>query len=628
MQRHGPATAGEHCSLGLSLRSRLQNWRKSGAPPQVLDYIRSGHQLPWSHKPAKFHHGGFKTPPHLKAAWEELRDKYIKNGAIQASPCTGYTSRAFLIPKKNGGLRLIVDLRYINQHVRKYTCRYEGLQSLRSLAKQGYHMVSFDLQDAYQCVSIHEPDRQFLSFCVNGEYFVCSALPFGYTNSPYVFTKVARHFTRLIRSFDAPPSQEGSVHQLDAVDPPFLLAYLDDFLVVAKSPAACRAAVARIMTICQILGFKLNLDKCHLEPSQILEHLGMVVDFESGVFTLSATRKAKVQQQAKALLMSAARNKRVVPLKSLQRFTGLAQSCKLAVPLTDHFLRSLYNDQGIPMHPGWARLTHQSMSDLKFWVTLAPHNVGAPIWQPPVDVQVFTDASSYACGAVLPDGSELSIPWVGAELGLHINLQELLAVVKVFEATPELHNCVVQLCVDNMCVLHWLAGMSAKCSMAQSLLRQLVSLLHARACILKPVWIPSAANPADRPSRQCPVETPIRVSTKGKELLQDWLQLNMKDWATLNQPTPQAAATAFRRHGPPLLIMLPTGSIPKVLQHLWLTSQSALILAPLWEAQVWFPGLAGQSDWVAHVPQHIRAHLHHLPSVWGRSRLTLWGVNI
>ena len=107
-------------------------------------------------------------PAHLKTAWQELRDKYIKNGAIQQCSCTGYTSRAFLIPKKHGGLRLIVDLRYINQHVRKYTCRYEGLQTLRSLAKWGYYMVAFDLQDAYQCVSINEQDRHFLSFCVDG----------------------------------------------------------------------------------------------------------------------------------------------------------------------------------------------------------------------------------------------------------------------------------------------------------------------------------------------------------------------------------------------------------------------------------------------------------------------------
>jgi hypothetical protein len=160
--------------------------------------------------------------------------------------------------------------------------------------------------------------------------------------------------------------------------------------------------------------------------------------------------------------------------------------------LTDHYLRALYSDQSSFFKPGWVKLSHQAMHDLKFWVSLAPHNVGSPIWKPPADVQIFTDASSYACGAVLLDGSELSIPWVGSELQLHINLQELLAVMKVFEACPRLKHCVVKLCVDNMCVLHWLSGMKARCAAAQSLLHQLVILLQARGCVLQPTWIPSS----------------------------------------------------------------------------------------------------------------------------------------
>ena len=628
MPEHGPRTLSQHCSLNVSLKSRVDNWRKTGASPQVVDYITQGHKLPWTHSPAKFHHGTFKVPPKQKEAWQDLKQKYLQNGAIKQSNCTGYTSRAFLVPKKNGGVRLCVDLRYINQHVRKYNCRYESLKSLQSLAKQGYYMVSFDLQDAYQCVSIVEEDQKYLSFCVDGEYFVCSALPFGYTNSPYVFTKVARHFTKLIRSVDGSSPAEGEVQGLGGVDPPFILAYLDDFMVAAKSPAACEAAIARVMSVCSNLCLRLNLSKCHLEPTQVLEHLGMVVDFSKGVFTLSEARKAKVQHEAKSLLMSAARNKRVIPVKALQRFTGLAQSCKLAVPLADHFLRSLYNDQGVMFKPGWSKLSHPSMRDLKFWVSLSPENVGAPIWRPPADVRVFTDASSYACGAVLPDGSTLSIPWVGSELQLHINLQELLAVIKVFEASPELRNCVVQLCVDNTCVLHWIAGMKAKCPAAQRLLRLLVQLLQQRGCVLQPQWVPSGQNPADAPSRQCLVPAPISLSRRGKGLLQTWLNLSLTGWATLDQPTPQAAAQVLFPKAPPVLVLLPTGSMHKILLQLALSSQPALVLSPLWEAQLWFPSLAGQADWVAHVPQHIRSQFSNLPPAWGRSKLALWGVNL
>ena len=111
------------------------------------------------------------------------------------------------------------------------------------------------------------------------------------------------------------------------------------------------------------------------------------------------------------------------------------------------------------------------------------------------------------------------------------------------------------------------------------------------------------------------VQTPISVSARGRWLLQEWLNLNMDGWHTLNQPTYQAAAASFRSQGPPLFIMLPTGSIPKVLQHLRASQQPALILAPLWEAQIWLPGLASQSDWVIHVPPALKQQFRNLPSV-------------
>jgi hypothetical protein len=80
--------------------------------------------------------------------------------------------------------------------------------------------------------------------------------------------------------------------------------------------------------------------------------------------------------------------------------------------------------------------------------------------------------------------------------------------------------------------------------------------------------------------------------------------------------------------GPPVLVLLPTGSLHKVLLQVALFQQPALILAPLWEAQLWFPTLAGQAHWVAHVPWRIRQQFRNLPHAWDRSKLALWGVQL
>jgi hypothetical protein len=77
-----------------------------------------------------------------------------------------------------------------------------------------------------------------------------------------------------------------------------------------------------------------------------------------------------------------------------------------------------------------------------------------------------------------------------------------------------------------------------------------------------------------------------------------------------------------------VLVCLPTGSITRVLQYLWASQQQALILTPWWEAHVWFPGMAGASDWVVKVPGYLRRQFSNLPSAWGRSPLALWAVGL
>jgi hypothetical protein len=80
-------------ALHESLQSKWQHWKDSGAPPQVLDYIQFGHKLPWVKRPNRFHHGTFHTNAQQKQDWLDLKEKYLKNGAIKQSACTGYTSQ-------------------------------------------------------------------------------------------------------------------------------------------------------------------------------------------------------------------------------------------------------------------------------------------------------------------------------------------------------------------------------------------------------------------------------------------------------------------------------------------------------------------------------------------------------
>jgi hypothetical protein len=89
---------------------------------------------------------------------------------------------------------------------------------------------------------------------VDGEYFVCTALPFGYTNSPYVFTKVARHFSKLIRSYDGPVPDEGEIQDLGQVDPPFCCLIWMISWWLPRLDALASTSMVRVQKVLQVSG--------------------------------------------------------------------------------------------------------------------------------------------------------------------------------------------------------------------------------------------------------------------------------------------------------------------------------------------------------------------------------------
>ena len=65
-----------------------------------------------------------------------------------------------------GKRRLVIDLRHVNWHHIKRSCRFETLQKLRRMARRGDYMWSVDLSDAYHHVGIAEDDQRYFTFAL------------------------------------------------------------------------------------------------------------------------------------------------------------------------------------------------------------------------------------------------------------------------------------------------------------------------------------------------------------------------------------------------------------------------------------------------------------------------------
>ena len=102
----------------------------------------------------------------------------------------GFYSKYFLIPKKDGGLRPILDLRHLNSFLKVLPFKMLTTSQILHTVEEGEWFTSLDLKDAYFHVPIDRDHWPFLRFAFQGQAYQFRVLPFGLSLSPRVFTRV------------------------------------------------------------------------------------------------------------------------------------------------------------------------------------------------------------------------------------------------------------------------------------------------------------------------------------------------------------------------------------------------------------------------------------------------------
>jgi len=115
---------------------------------------------------------------------EEEVQKLLRKDAIKVVPnCHGqFLSRIFLVPKKDGSFRPVVNLRPLNRFMESVHFKMESLGMMRDLPEENDWMASIDLKDAYLSVAIWEEHWKYLRFpwerCTNfsASHLVCQVI--------------------------------------------------------------------------------------------------------------------------------------------------------------------------------------------------------------------------------------------------------------------------------------------------------------------------------------------------------------------------------------------------------------------------------------------------------------------
>ncbi len=169
---------------------------------------------------------------------EEIHNLLAKR-AVEAVPLTdresGFYSRYFLVPKKNGGLRPILDLRPLNRALSKRSFKMITLRQILSHIRPGDWCISVDLKDAYFHIQVAPRHRRFLRFAFEGIAYQFTVLPFGLCLAP-------RMFTKCMGAALTPLNQNGMR----------VLNYLNDWLVLAQSESALLSDKFRLLAHIQV----------------------------------------------------------------------------------------------------------------------------------------------------------------------------------------------------------------------------------------------------------------------------------------------------------------------------------------------------------------------------------------
>jgi len=84
---------------------------------------------------------------------------------------SGFYSRYFIVPKKDRGLRPILDLHQLKNRVQTLMFRMLTFKQIVSQIQSEDWFVTIDLKDVYFHVSIHPHHRKFLRFAFGGEAY-------------------------------------------------------------------------------------------------------------------------------------------------------------------------------------------------------------------------------------------------------------------------------------------------------------------------------------------------------------------------------------------------------------------------------------------------------------------------
>ena len=211
-------------------------------------------------------------PPQIKMTRTEIKfvngelERLLSENCITeiSKPLPGgWTSNIFLVPKKDGGFHLVLNLKKLNTFIRYQKFKMENIFDLINMLRPLDWLCSMDIKSAYSHIPMSSSCFSFLQFRWKNRFFYYNSLPFGIANGPILFVRVTKGIMNFLRR-----------HLIE------ILFYIDDTLIKNKSHEMLLKDVSKVIEVFEKCGFMINYKKSSLSPSQKIVFLGFVIDLK------------------------------------------------------------------------------------------------------------------------------------------------------------------------------------------------------------------------------------------------------------------------------------------------------------------------------------------------------------
>ncbi|KAM9955004.1 hypothetical protein ACTFIW_000834 [Dictyostelium discoideum] len=181
-----------------------------------------------------------------------------------------------------------------------------------------------------------------------------------------------------------------------------VIAYLDDLLIVGSTKEECLSNLKKTMDFLVKLGFKLNLEKSVLEPTQSITFFGLQID--------SVSMKLLVPKEKKKSVIKEIRNFLKLDCCSPRKLAGLKGKLialkDAVIPFRLYTRTNKFHSQCLTLAKGdWDQsfpIPQDVKSEISHWLTVLNQWNGKEISLfPSYDYVLTTDASESGAGATL-----------------------------------------------------------------------------------------------------------------------------------------------------------------------------------------------------------------------------------